>query len=58
MMHHCQVDRLLSLWSALNPDLWVSEAAETGGTFTIPPRSAVDEYTRMYPFINADARWY
>ncbi|KAI0330497.1 tyrosinase [Cubamyces sp. BRFM 1775] len=50
MMHHCQVDRLLSLWSALNPDLWVSEASETGGTFTIPPRSAVNEHTALTPF--------
>ncbi|KAJ8453836.1 hypothetical protein ONZ51_g13376 [Trametes cubensis] len=58
MMHHCQVDRLLSLWSALNPDLWVSEAAETGGTFTIPPRSAVDEYTPLTPFrYSEDSFW-
>lgn len=24
-LHHCQVDRLMSLWSAMHPGVWVSE---------------------------------
>ncbi|KAI0822060.1 tyrosinase [Trametes gibbosa] len=50
MMHHCQVDRLLSLWSALNPDVSVSEASAHGGTFTIPAHSIVDGTTELTPF--------
>ncbi len=45
MLHHAQVDRLLSLWAALHPDVGVSEATASGGTFTIPSNSTIDENT-------------
>ncbi len=45
-MHHCQVDRLLALWSALNPGVWVNESVEEDGTFTIPDGGTVDKDTR------------
>ncbi|KAF5391307.1 hypothetical protein D9757_001938 [Collybiopsis confluens] len=35
-MHHAQVDRLLSLWSALNPGVWVTNGPSGDGTWTIP----------------------
>ncbi|KAL1950435.1 hypothetical protein VTO73DRAFT_5559 [Trametes versicolor] len=50
MLHHAQVDRLLSLWAALHPNIGVSEASASGGTFTIPSNSAIDENTELTPF--------
>ncbi|KAI0667737.1 tyrosinase [Trametes maxima] len=50
MFHHCQVDRLLSLWEALNPGVWVSEDTAGDGTFTIPSKAIVDENTALAPF--------
>ncbi|OJT09435.1 Tyrosinase [Trametes pubescens] len=50
MLHHAQVDRLLSLWAALHPDVGVSEATASGGTFTIPSNSTIDENTELTPF--------
>ncbi|KAJ6468219.1 tyrosinase [Mycena sanguinolenta] len=34
-LHHANVDRLLSLWSAINPDVQVSEGPSELGTWTI-----------------------
>lgn len=42
-LHHAQVDRLLSLWSAINPDVWVSKATQRRRTFTTAAGAAVDE---------------
>ena len=47
-MHHCNVDRLLSLWAALNPTVWVTANVEQNGTWTIPNGAKVDENTRAY----------
>ncbi|KAJ7501106.1 hypothetical protein B0H11DRAFT_2224937 [Mycena galericulata] len=49
-LHHCNVDRLLSLWSALNPGVWVSPGEANGGTRTIPPDSTVNSTTDLTPF--------
>jgi hypothetical protein len=35
-LHHAYVDRLLALWSAMNPDAWVTPGPAIDGTFTIP----------------------
>ncbi|KAI0770097.1 photo-regulated tyrosinase [Fomes fomentarius] len=57
-LHHCQVDRLLSLWSALNPGVWVNESVEGDGTFTIPAGATVDKNTPLTPFWNTqDTFW-
>ena len=45
-LHHCQVDRILALWSALNPGVWVTKSFEEDGTFTIPDGATVDKNTR------------
>ena len=34
-LHHANVDRLLSLWQALNQDVWVTPGDQPGGTYTI-----------------------
>ncbi|KAH9476336.1 prephenate dehydrogenase (NADP(+)) [Psilocybe cubensis] len=49
-LHHCNVDRLLSLWSALNPGVWVSKGDSEFGSFTMPPEIPVDETTPLTPF--------
>ena len=45
-LHHCNVDRQLSLWSAINPDIWV-EPDDSGevGTRTIKPNTEIGENT-------------
>ena len=51
-LHHCNVDRLLSLWAALNPGVWVSRGiAEDGGSFTTPPGAPYDQTTGMEPYL-------
>ena len=42
-LHHCNIDRLLSLWSAINPGIWVTPGkAGEGGTRTIPPNETIN----------------
>jgi tyrosinase len=58
-LHHCNVDRLLSLWSALNPGVWVSPGiAEDGGSFTTPPDAPYDQTSALTPFWNADTSFW
>ncbi|KAI9508871.1 photo-regulated tyrosinase [Russula earlei] len=50
-LHHCNVDRLLSLWEAVNPGQWVTRGpADSRGTFTIPANADVDDNTDLTPF--------
>ncbi|KAF8805055.1 tyrosinase [Phlegmacium glaucopus] len=49
-LHHANVDRMLSLWSALNPTVWVSAGDSEDGSFTIPPGVTVDQSTALTPF--------
>jgi tyrosinase len=44
-LHHCNVDRLLQLWSALNPGVWVTRNQAETGTYTIPANTPVDQST-------------
>ncbi|KAI0754754.1 photo-regulated tyrosinase [Daedaleopsis nitida] len=57
-LHHCQVDRLLSLWSALNPGVWVNRSEEEDGTWTIPSGSTVDKNTPLTPFWNTQSTFW
>ncbi|KAF8903867.1 tyrosinase [Gymnopilus junonius] len=52
-LHHCNVDRLLSLWAALNPQVWVSQGNSEDGTITIPADASIDQTTPLTPFWNA-----
>ncbi|KAI1794978.1 hypothetical protein LXA43DRAFT_1058946 [Ganoderma leucocontextum] len=58
-LHHANVDRLLSLWSALHPDLWVSEDRQgDGGTFSLPHNATIDADTPLFPFARSqDTYW-
>ncbi|KAH9989732.1 tyrosinase [Russula compacta] len=49
-LHHANVDRLLSLWRAVHPEVWVSEGPSGAGTFTIPANTQLDENTGLTPF--------
>ncbi|KAF9252472.1 Di-copper centre-containing protein, partial [Marasmius fiardii PR-910] len=49
-MHHANVDRLLSLWSALHPGVWVTRNTSQDGTWTIPVGTAIDKNTKLEPF--------
>ena len=46
-LHHCNVDRMLSLWSAVNPGVWVTRGPSDVGSFTIPANTPIDANTRM-----------
>ncbi|PPQ98988.1 hypothetical protein CVT26_014415 [Gymnopilus dilepis] len=57
-LHHCNVDRMLSLWSALNPTVWVSPGDAKEGTWTIPANAQINDSTPLTPFRNApDTFW-
>ncbi|KAF9005143.1 tyrosinase [Cyathus striatus] len=49
-LHHCNVDRLLSLWSAINPGVWVSAGDSEDGSFTMSAENPVDADTPLTPF--------
>ena len=45
-LHHCNVDRMLSLWSAVHPGVWVTQGpALNGGSWSIAANSPVDSKT-------------
>lgn len=46
-LHHTNVDRMLSLWRAMNPDAWVTPGRNQGGTMGISPRASINMDTRM-----------
>ncbi|KAJ7022230.1 photo-regulated tyrosinase [Mycena alexandri] len=51
-LHHANVDRLLSLWSAMNRGVWVPTTGGPSypGTWTIGANTTVDENTDLTPF--------
>ncbi|KAK1220849.1 hypothetical protein PQX77_016351 [Marasmius sp. AFHP31] len=49
-MHHAQVDRLLSIWAALNPSRWVTPSTSEEGSWSIDQGSVIDEDTGLTPF--------
>ncbi|KIY70745.1 Di-copper centre-containing protein [Cylindrobasidium torrendii FP15055 ss-10] len=57
-LHHCNVDRLLALWQALNPGVWVSQDTEQQGTWTIPAGSTVDASTELTPFWSTNSTYW
>ncbi|KAG7085489.1 hypothetical protein E1B28_003052 [Marasmius oreades] len=57
-MHHANVDRLLSLWSALHPGTWVTPNTSQDGTWTIPAGAPIDENTSLTPFWNSQTSYW
>ena len=48
-LHHANVDRLLSLWVAINPDFSLTSGSSGKGSQTIEPGVTIDDKTRTYP---------
>jgi len=57
-LHHCNVDRLLSLWSAVHPGVWVSKGPAEGGTFTIPGNASIDASSSLTPFWESPSKYW
>jgi tyrosinase len=57
-LHHANVDRLLSLWSAVNPGTWVTRGPAEGGTFTIPGNASMDNNSNLTPFWNTQSGYW
>ncbi|EDR04243.1 tyrosinase [Laccaria bicolor S238N-H82] len=57
-LHHCNVDRLLSLWSALHHGVWVTPGPSQRGTLTIPANSTVDTNTNLTPFYHTQTAFW
>jgi tyrosinase len=57
-LHHCNVDRMLSLWAALNPGVWVSRGDSEDGTFTLRAEVPVDRTTALTPFWNTNSTFW
>ncbi|KIY67701.1 Di-copper centre-containing protein [Cylindrobasidium torrendii FP15055 ss-10] len=49
-LHHSNVDRMIALWSALNPGVWVSQDTEPVGTWTIQANSPIGVASDLTPF--------
>ncbi|KLO14547.1 Di-copper centre-containing protein [Schizopora paradoxa] len=50
-LHHCNVDRVLALWQAIHPKVWVSEGvAMDGGNWTQADGEPVNSTTGLAPF--------
>ncbi|KAK6503211.1 hypothetical protein TWF481_008241 [Arthrobotrys musiformis] len=58
-LHHCNVDRLMAMFQATSPSLFVTPASAVG-TFArpVPPNTIDDASTDLFPFRRADGSWY
>ncbi|OAG11374.1 Di-copper centre-containing protein [Paraphaeosphaeria sporulosa] len=54
-LHHCNVDRLLAMWQALNPDEWVENFTTPSPTFYSPANFNVNGSTALKPFHKDDS---
>ena len=52
-----KVDRLLSLWQALYPNIWVTPGSSEGGSFTIESGQTVNNNSNLTPFHSDDANF-
>jgi tyrosinase len=57
-LHHANVDRLLSLWAALNFTVWVTPGNSEDGTLTIAPGVTIDQETGLTPFWKKEATYW
>lgn len=49
---HARVDRLLSLWFSLNPDVWVSPGHAVPGSLTLDADDYLNEHTGTLNSLN------
>jgi tyrosinase len=53
-LHHTNVDRLLTMWQAINPTAWIQPRPNNAGTFTTRPGTVEDENSGLTPFRRTD----
>ncbi|KAK6355011.1 hypothetical protein TWF696_004138 [Orbilia brochopaga] len=58
-LHHCNVDRMMAMFQAVQPTLWLTPAPAVG-TFARPnpPNTIDDTNSLLYPFRRADGSWW
>ncbi|RIB00939.1 hypothetical protein C2G38_1993637, partial [Gigaspora rosea] len=52
-LHHCNMDRLVAIWQAINPNAWIEDdevATFSEGTFTEEPYKKITGKTNLTPF--------
>ncbi|APA06690.1 hypothetical protein sscle_02g014600 [Sclerotinia sclerotiorum 1980 UF-70] len=49
-LHHANVDRVLSMYQAINPSTYITSLTDYYGTYTIPPGSVDTASTALKPF--------
>ncbi|KAF2435742.1 Di-copper centre-containing protein [Tothia fuscella] len=49
-LHHTNIDRIFSIWSAINPKSYVVPQKNSGGTYAQAPGSVEDIHTPLKPF--------
>ncbi|KAG8921549.1 hypothetical protein FRC01_000192 [Tulasnella sp. 417] len=49
-LHHCNVDRVLTLWQYINYEKWVTSGAGGYPTWVTQPSDSVNENTELAPF--------
>lgn len=47
---HVNIDRITTIWQALNPNSWVTNHSNPMATFTLDAGTYADENTPLYPF--------
>ncbi|RDL38192.1 uncharacterized protein BP5553_05625 [Venustampulla echinocandica] len=53
-LHHANLDRLVALWEAINPDQFLTPAVDGSGTFTHPIGENITVSTPLTPFTTDD----
>jgi tyrosinase len=49
-LHHCNIDRIYAIWSAINPNSYVAPQTNDIGTYAEAAGTLEDENTPLYPF--------
>ncbi|CAG8567940.1 21643_t:CDS:2 [Dentiscutata erythropus] len=57
-LHHSNVDRLIAIWQACHPDVWIIGNSYTEGTFTQEVDKYIDENTDLTPFRKSETTYW
>ncbi|CAG8839037.1 13819_t:CDS:2, partial [Gigaspora margarita] len=60
-LYHCNVDRLTTIWQAINPNAWIEngdKATFTEGTFTKQPHKKLTGSTSLTPFRKSETEFW
>ncbi|RYO37438.1 hypothetical protein AA0113_g11418 [Alternaria arborescens] len=48
--HHCNIDRIITMYQARYPDTWIEDAVQHSGTFAVPRGSVLGTASPLAPF--------